>query len=135
MNALALFIGSLAAVLALAWMARWLGLGGGAIASPDEACEIAEARFADFAATRCWLAVDHGTAVVAGEDGSVVLVRIQGAGVVARRAHPPLAARCERRTIALPPDEPFAPGFTITLESDAEAGLLTSLLGKRAPHV
>ncbi|MHA6718576.1 hypothetical protein ACX40Y_03900 [Sphingomonas sp. RS6] len=135
MNALALFVGSLAAVLALAWTARRLGLGGGTIASAVAACEAAEAHFADFAATRAWLSADHGSAVITGADDSVVLLRVHGAGIVARRASPPLAPRSDGRTIVLAPDEPFAPAFAITLETGAEAALLTSLLAKQAPHV
>ena len=80
----ALLLGSLAAILMLAAMARGLGLG---IPDPlDEAAamRVAEQAVAGFAAHSVALAKDNRAAVVTGIDGDIVLLKMLGARIAAR---------------------------------------------------
>jgi hypothetical protein len=83
-----LLAGSLAAVLALAAVARVMGLGG---AAPlGEAAALEEARgFAGFAPRACFVSEDKAAALVLGEDGSCVLVKAHGTGLAARHVPRP----------------------------------------------
>lgn len=132
MNQFALLGGSLAAILLLALAAHWLRLGGARLTAASEACEVAEATFADFEAVRAWLDRDGASAVVAGRDGSHVLVRRHGARFVARRLPSPTQASAAGPVLVVASDEPRRKPFVITLESTEEARLLTSVLGSRA---
>jgi hypothetical protein len=134
MNQLALLGGSLAAILLLALAARILRLGGARLAGESEACEVVEATFADFEANRAWVDVDGSSAVVAGGDGSHALVRRHGAHFIARKLASPATVSTDGPKVVIASGERLLKPFTITLESEAEAGLLTSVLGSRAPH-
>jgi hypothetical protein len=81
--------GSLAAILLLAAIARWLKLGESRISDPDRAMEIAEQQLAGFEATRALVATDGRAALVAG-NGTVAVLKRHGARVAARRLVPPL---------------------------------------------
>jgi hypothetical protein len=134
MSQLALLGGSLAAILLLAMTAYLLRLGSARLNDVSEACEVAERTFADFDADRAWLDSEGAGAIVRGRDGSHVLVRRHGAHFIARRLESSAAIAVDGRKIVIASGERLLAPLTITLESDAEAGLLTSLLGSRAPH-
>ncbi|MBX9815088.1 MAG: hypothetical protein A4S12_12980 [Proteobacteria bacterium SG_bin5] len=82
---IAQLLGSLVAILALAGLARWLGLGGGGIDSEAAAIAEAEASFTGFRATRATLSSDGASALVAGADGSFVVLKRHGAHLAGRR--------------------------------------------------
>ena len=84
--------GSLAAVLALVAIAWWLKLGGGEIASGQEAAAIAEELLSGFEADRAALGSDRQSALVLGKDGSLAVIKIHGARPAARRLQPPFIA-------------------------------------------
>lgn len=129
----ALLGGSLAAILLLALAARWLRLGGARLADQQEARDVAEATYADFEADRVWLDSDGASAVVAGQDGSHVVVRRHGANFIARKLARPAQAEARGPVVIIASGERLLKPFVITLESEDEARLLTSLLGSRAP--
>ena len=79
----ALLAGSLAGVLGLALVAKWLGLGGAELASEAEAMTTAEAERPGFVAASAVLAEDRQSAVVTGADGQVLRLRRHGAQFVA----------------------------------------------------
>jgi len=83
---------SVAGVLGLALLARLLRLGEGRIASPDDACRIAEEMLAGFVARTAIVSRDGGAALVAG-NGTVAVLKRHGAKVAARRLVPPLRLR------------------------------------------
>lgn len=82
--------GSIAAILALAGIARWLRLGESRIDSAAEAREIAEQMLAGFVAHAALVSQDGGAAIVAG-NGAIAVLKRHGAKVAARRLLPPLA--------------------------------------------
>ncbi|WEJ99022.1 MAG: hypothetical protein P0Y59_19070 [Candidatus Sphingomonas phytovorans] len=81
--------GSIAAILALAGVARWLRLGESRIGSPAEAREIAEDMLAGFYAHAALVSQDGGAAIVAG-NGAIAVLKRHGAQVAARRLLAPL---------------------------------------------
>lgn len=133
MNQIALLGGSLAAILLLALAARFLRLGEARLAGESEACEVAEATFADFESDKVWLDIDGQSAVVTGKDGSRALVRRHGARFVARRLVLPVEATAEGPVVVVASGERLLKPFVITLASEGEARLLTSVLGAAAP--
>ena len=80
--------GSIAGVLVLVLIAWWLGLGGGAIGGEAEACRAAEDSQFGFVAEAAIVAADGQAAVVRGRDGSVLLLKVHGAHLAARRLAP-----------------------------------------------
>jgi hypothetical protein len=82
--------GSIAAILALAGIARWLKLGESRIGSAAEAREIAEDMLAGFYAHAALVSQDGGAAIVAG-NGAIAVLKRHGARVAARRLLPPLS--------------------------------------------
>ena len=84
----ALLAGSLAGVLGLALVAKLRGLGGGELASEEEAMAIAEAEVPGFVAVSAELAADRQSAVVTGADGTRLRLRRHGAQFVAERTQP-----------------------------------------------
>lgn len=83
---------SVVGVLGLAVIARMLRLGEGRIATPDDACRIAEEMLVGFRARQAIVSKDGGAALVAG-NGAVAVLKRHGAKVAARRLIPPLAIR------------------------------------------
>jgi hypothetical protein len=81
--------GSLAAVLALAGVARMLRLGESRIASEAQARQLAEEMLAGFEAHAALIGGDGGAALVAG-NGTIAVLKRHGAQVAARRMIPPL---------------------------------------------
>ncbi|MDR6848319.1 MAG: hypothetical protein ACRCS5_02840 [Sphingomonas sp.] len=80
---------SLAGVIALALIARWLRLGESRIASVAQARETAEQMLAGFIAHDAVIGTDGGAALVAG-NGAVALLKRHGARIAARRLIAPL---------------------------------------------
>jgi hypothetical protein len=96
----AMLAGSLVAVLALAWLAHRLRLGGDArIAGDDVARTIAEQHQFDVAD----VIVDRAGmgALASDAAGGFLLIRRHGAHFVAERLAPPLAARLDQRFLTL----------------------------------
>jgi hypothetical protein len=91
MNTL-LFLGSIAAVLALAAIAWMLRLGGGAIAGQAEARRLAEDEIVGFTADQAVVSTDRKAALVRGTDGSFVLLKVHGAQIASRHLASPLRA-------------------------------------------
>lgn len=85
-----LLAGSLAAVLALAGIARWLRLGESNIGDPETALAIAERHLAGFVARYALVGGNGEGALVAG-NGTVALLKRHGARVAVRRLVPPLS--------------------------------------------
>lgn len=83
---------SLAGVIALALIARWLRLGESRIASVAQARETAEQMLAGFIAHDAVIGTDGGAALVAG-NGAVALLKRHGARIAARRLIAPLQLR------------------------------------------
>ena len=84
-----LFGGSLAAILALAGVARLLKLGESRIVDAETAARFAEDTLSGFESGPALVSVDGSTALVAGV-GTVAVLKRHGARVVARRLIPPL---------------------------------------------
>lgn len=84
--------GSLVAILALAWIARWLKLGESRIDSAETACRMAEEALVAFEARAAVVGTDGAAAVVAGSTG-IALLKRHGAQVAVRRLIPPLSLR------------------------------------------
>lgn len=80
---------SLAAVIGLALVARWLRLGESRLTSEAQAREIAEQMLVGFLAHGALLGTDGGAALVAG-NGTIALLERHGAKVAARRLIAPL---------------------------------------------
>jgi hypothetical protein len=89
MSQLALFAGSLIAVLGLAGLARLLKLGESRIADAEMARGLAEALLAGFEAREAVVGTDGAAALVAG-NGTVAVLKRHGAHVAARRLVPPI---------------------------------------------
>ena len=80
---------SLAGVLGLALVARWLRLGESRIVSEAQARETAEQMLAGFVAHGALLGTDGNAALVAG-NGAVAILKRHGAKIAARRLIAPL---------------------------------------------
>ena len=87
-----LLAGSIAGVLGLALIARLLGLGGAAIGGAAEARRIAEESAAGFSAEAAIVSSDGAAALVRGNDGSLMLLKVHGANIASRRLSPPVVA-------------------------------------------
>lgn len=71
-------------MLALAGLAAWMKLGGGAIASEAEAIAAAEADHPGFNGVRAAVDKTGNAAMVTGDDDSVVVLKIVGARIASR---------------------------------------------------
>ncbi len=80
---------SLAGVIALALVARWLRLGESRIADAAQARETAEQMLAGFVAHDALVGTDGGAALVAG-NGAIAILKRHGAKIAARRLIAPL---------------------------------------------
>lgn len=85
--------GSLAAVLAIAVVARWLKLGESRLTDPERAREIAQQQLAGFVAGRVLVSEDGSAALVAGNNGTVAVLRRRGSKVTVRRLIAPIRVR------------------------------------------
>lgn len=87
-----LLAGSIAGVLGLALVARMLKLGGASIGSNTEARHIAEESLTGFSAEAAVVSSDGAAALVRGDDGSLVLLKVHGANIASRPLTPPVTA-------------------------------------------
>ena len=87
-----LLLGSLAAVLGLAWVSRLLKLGESRIADEESAARFAEEALAGFVARDALVSQDGSAALVLG-NGAIAVLKRHGARVAVRRMVPPLWRR------------------------------------------
>ena len=93
--------GSVAGVIGLALIAWWLGLGGGAIDGEAQALRAAEEAQVGFVAEAAFVSNDRQAALVRGSDGSVVLLKVHGANLAARRLTLPIRMRAENDGVVI----------------------------------
>ena len=87
--------GSIAGVAGLVLAAWWLRLGGGAIDGEAGALRAAEEAQVGFAADAAFVSSDGQAALVLGDDRSLVLLKVHGANVAARKLAQPLQLRTD----------------------------------------
>ena len=119
---------SVAAILALWALVRWLGLGAGhsRITDSDHAIALAEEAECGFGGRTAAIDKAGYAALVTNGAGDVMLVRAHGNKFAARRVGPGWHARLDRRTLALSADErSFG---TVTLDLGDEAGAIAARL-------
>ena len=112
---------SLVAILALAWLARWLGLGAGhdPIRNAAHAIELAEEAECGFGGTAAYVDAAGYGAIVSNAAGAQMLVRAHGRHFAARRIGPGFAARLDRRALTLTSDERRFGSVTLDLGDNA----------------
>ena len=111
--------GSVTGVLGLVLAAWWLGLGGGAIDGEAEALRAAEEAQVGFVAESAVVSSDRQAALVRCGDGSVVLLKVHGAHISARRLTPPIRIRAERDGVVIATGERMFGDVRLRLDSDA----------------
>ena len=111
--------GSVAGVLGLVLVAWWLGLGGDDIDGEAQALRAAEEAQVGFVAESAVVSGDRQAAVVRGSDGSVVLLKVHGAHLAARRLTPPFRMRAERDEVVIATGERMFGDVRLRLDSDA----------------
>ena len=87
--------GSIAGVAGLVLAAWWLRLGGGGIDGEAGALRAAEDAQVGFVAEAAFVSSDRQAALVRGTDGSLVLLKVHGANLAARKLALPLQLRAE----------------------------------------
>jgi hypothetical protein len=114
------FAGSLAAILALFWLSRRLGLGGDPrLRDAEEARRLAEAADCGFEPEAVILDRGGIGALLRDANGRVMLIRRHGARWAARRLDSHAGVRLDRNFLTLTPAErPFG---TVTLDLGDEA--------------
>ena len=121
-------LGSLAGVLALAAIARLLGLGGGTIADAGTACRIAEEHVSGFVARRGVVSADGRAALVLADSGTPVVLKLHGAQPAARRLPTPFDISISNKAIIIETgDHPFG-AITIALADSAAARDIADIL-------
>lgn len=120
-----LLAGSLAGVLALAAIAWLMGLGGGAIGDGDEAMRTAEAACSGFRAERAFVSRDGRAALVEGADGDLVLLKVHGVHVAARRLERPVAAEASADGVDVATSEHMFGRVRLVLDPEDRDKLLT----------
>jgi hypothetical protein len=121
MMAAAQLLGSLIAVLALGWLARWLQLGGDPrIAGADHAKQIAFDAVYGFQAVDA--AVDLGgySALVKDAANRHVLIAAKGNKFIARMLRPPIEGRLDQKFLTIDVQEPDLAPVTLNLGPDAQ---------------
>lgn len=122
MTALAIRLAaSLAAVLALGWLARWMGLGGDArILNKDHAIALAYEGIYGFAGIDA--AVDRAgySALVRDRDGRHALIMVKGNKFVTRLVTPPIEGRLDHKLLTIDLREPDCPPVTLNLGEKAQ---------------
>lgn len=112
---------SLVAILALAWLARRLGLGGDArIADRDHALNLAAEGIYGFAGIDA--AVDRAgySALVRDAAGRHVLIIVKGNKFVTRMIRPRVEGRLDQKLLTLDLREPDCPPVTLNLGDQAQ---------------
>ena len=114
-----LFGGSLAAILALAAIARLLKLGESRLVDAETAARFAEETLSGFEAGPALVSVDKSAALVAGV-GAVAVLKRHGASVVARRLIPPLRLSSAVEGVAVETGERLFGAVTLPGVTEAE---------------
>jgi len=120
-----LLAGSLAGVLALAAIAWLMGLGGGAIGDADEAMRTAEAACSGFRAEHAFVSRDRRAALVEGAEGDLVLLKVHGVHVAARRLTRPVAVETSADGVAIATGERMFGRVRLVLDPEDRDKLLT----------
>jgi hypothetical protein len=120
-----LLAGSLAGVLALAAIAWLMGLGGGAIGDGDEAMRTAEAACSGFRAERAFVSRDGRAALVEGAEGEIVLLKVHGVHVAARRLTRPVAVETSADGVAIATGERMFGQVHLVVDPEDRDKLLT----------
>ena len=120
-----LLAGSLVGVLALAVIAWMLGLGGGAIVGADEAMRTAEAACNGFRGERAFVSRDGRSALVGGADGDLVLLKVHGVHVAARRLTLPVAVETSADGVTIATGERMFGRVRLVLDPEDRDKLLT----------
>jgi hypothetical protein len=108
---------SLIAVLALGWLARWLGLGGDVrIANQAQAIRIAYDGLYGFSA------IDRAgySALVRDRSGRHILIMVKGNKFVTRLVTPPIEGRLDHKLLTIELREPDCPPVTLNLGDKAQ---------------
>jgi hypothetical protein len=112
---------SLAAVLALGWLARWMGLGGDVrIADQSHAIRIAYDGIYGFAGVDA--AIDRAgySALVRDAQGRHVLIIVKGNKFVTRLVTPPIEGRLDHKLLTIDLREPDCAPVTLNLGDKAQ---------------
>jgi len=123
------FVGSLIAVLFVAWLVGRLGLG--TVAPLDEAAARRVAEDVFIGHRFCAVALDASgrAALLEATDGSVVLVRAHGDKWVARQLRAPHAARADGDQLVVEAGEPMFGATTLELGAGEAARWVPRLQG------
>lgn len=100
---LALLLGSLLGVLALALLAKLIGLGRREPLSPDEVAERLADDYGPLAIRTLLLSQDAKAALAFAHDGRVFVVKAHGADMASRELQRPLLATEEQDTLVIDP--------------------------------
>lgn len=98
---IAILAGSLLAVLAVAGLVRWMGLGQVKLADESEARSLAEDMLSGFETSAVFLSSDGTAAALVGQDGTIGLLKRHGANFAARKLSPPIDAEPEAGAISI----------------------------------
>jgi hypothetical protein len=128
---LASFLGSLAAVLAVVALVKWLGLGKPAALDEDEARRIAEEVFVGHRFTEAVVDRDGRAAIAQGLTGEVALVRAHGDKWVTRLLALPTPAQADGERLIVPPGEAMFGATTLALDEREAARWAAKLRGER----
>jgi hypothetical protein len=112
---------SLIAVLALGWLARWLGLGGDVrIANQAQAIRIAYDGLYGFSGIDA--AIDRAgySALVRDRSGRHILIMVKGNKFVTRLVTPPIEGRLDHKLLTIELREPDCPPVTLNLGDKAQ---------------
>lgn len=122
-------VGSLAAVLFVAWLVGRLGLGHPQPLDEAGARRLAEATFVGRRFGTVVLDRERLGALVEVFDGAFVLIRAHGDKWVARLVEPPIAARAEGEGLIVPASEAMFGATTLVLGADEAARWAVRLRG------
>ncbi len=112
---------SLLAVIALGWLARWMGLGGDVrIQDEDHARQIANDALYGFAGAAVALDKAGYSALVKDAAGHHALINAKGAHFVVRQVYPPIEGRLDRALLTIDLQEPDFDPVTLNLGEDAQ---------------
>jgi hypothetical protein len=114
-------VGSLLAVLALGWFARWLGLGGDVrIRDAAHARQLAFEGIYGFEARYTTIDLAGYSALAKDEKGRHVLIAKKGSGFVTHMLKPPIEGRLDQRFLTIEVPDTDLPPITLNLGEDAQ---------------
>ena len=122
-----LLVGSILGVLALAALAYWMGLGGGALGDPDAARRTAEDALPGFDAGEAFVSDDGRAALVLGRDEGVALVKLHGTQPATRFLERPLDMTKLDDGVRIQTGERMFGAVTLRLAPEERDRLLTLL--------